>query len=76
MSQEVASVSAWNLKREYLAACQVKSKTKSLFTVLFPEADSVLTKEKTNTFSSCGPSNTKKKKKSIFHFLKSIIIFH
>lgn len=45
--------------------------------MLFPEADSILTKEKNNTFSSCGPSNTnKKKKKSISHFLKSIIIFH
>lgn len=45
--------------------------------MLFPEADSILTKEKNNTFSSCGPSNTNNNnKKSISHFLKSIIIFH
>lgn len=51
MSQEVVSVSTWNLKPEYLAACQGKSKKQNLsLHMLFPEADSVLTKEKKQHF--------------------------
>lgn len=50
----------WNLNNTWLPA-KGRAKQNLPLHVLFPEADSVLTKEKTNTFSSCGSSITKNK---------------